>query len=98
MPTAINGAMPHAARDADVYEGHVIPKGATIVLATWSCNNDPELFRDPRTFDPSRQMVDKSIGEDAVASDYRQRSSWTFGAARRLCPGIHVAPSVGLAG
>lgn len=83
--------MPHASRSDDEFEGYKIPKGATVILAVWSCNNDPKLFDDPRTFNPGRQLVDLSVGEDAIASDHHKRSSWSFGAARRLCPGIHVA-------
>ena len=32
-----------------------------------------------------------TLGEAALASDIKDRDHWTFGAGRRLCPGIHVA-------
>lgn len=57
----------------------------------WSANNDPKLFPNPRVFDPSRQNPNFSMGEAALASDIRDRDHWTFGAGRRICPGIHVA-------
>ncbi|KIX09210.1 uncharacterized protein Z518_00289 [Rhinocladiella mackenziei CBS 650.93] len=91
LPTAISGAIPHAAVDEDEVDGYRIPAGATIVLAVWSVNNDPNLFPNPREFDPSRHSPDLSFSESASASDYRQRDNWTFGAGRRICPGIHVA-------
>ena len=74
-------------------DGHnyAIPAGTTVVLAVWSANNDPHLFPNPRVFDPSRHKPDLSFSEAALASDFRDRDNWTFGAGRRICPGIHVA-------
>ncbi|KIX96716.1 uncharacterized protein Z520_07435 [Fonsecaea multimorphosa CBS 102226] len=91
MPTAVTGAIPHAARAQDEIDGYVIPQGATILLAVWAANNDPALFPNPRVFDPSRQNPSLSMGEAALAPDIRDRDHWTFGAGRRICPGIHVA-------
>jgi cytochrome P450 len=93
MPTATTGAVPHAAREQDEIDGYIIPKGATILLSTWSANNDPTLFPNPRVFDPSRQNPDLSMSQAALASDIHDRDHWTFGAGRRICPGIHVAES-----
>ena len=61
------------------------------MLAVWSANNDPKLFPNPREFDPSRHRADLSFSEAASAADVRDRDNWTFGAGRRICPGIHVA-------
>ncbi|OQV09706.1 hypothetical protein CLAIMM_13798 [Cladophialophora immunda] len=85
MPTAVTGAIPHAARSQDEIDGYVIPRGATILLAVWAANNDPALFPRPRVFDPARQNPDFSMGEAALASDIRDRDHWTFGAGRRIC-------------
>ncbi|KAJ9603323.1 hypothetical protein H2200_012101 [Cladophialophora chaetospira] len=91
LPTTTSGAIPHAARAEDEIDGYLIPKGATILLSVWSANNDPSLFPSPRVFDPSRQNPNFSMGEAALASDIRDRDHWTFGAGRRICPGMHVA-------
>jgi len=91
MPTAITGSVPHAARSEDSINGYRIPAGATIVLGVWSCNNDPQLFDDPRTFNPARHNLNLSVGQAAVAADMKDKDMWTFGAGRRICPGLHVA-------
>ena len=85
------GAIPHAARAEDTIDGYTIPAGCTIVLAVWAANRDPSLFPNPEVFDPSRQNQDMTLGESALASNFEDRGGWTFGAGRRLCPGIHVA-------
>ena len=91
MPTAIAGAIPHRARATDEFEGHIIPAGATIVLAVWACNNDAALFEDPREFKPERHDPNLTEIEAALSADPHDRDHWTFGAGRRLCPGLHVA-------
>lgn len=91
MPTAINGAVPHAAMNSDEVDGHHIPAGAGIVLAVWSANNDPTLFHDPRLFDPKRHRSDTTIGESMTAAEVRDHATWNFCAGRRICPGMHVA-------
>lgn len=69
----------------------MIPAGANIVLAIWVANNDPELFSEPRKFDPSRQNPDLTVFEAATAADTRDHDGWSFGSGRRICPGMHVA-------
>lgn len=75
------------------FDGHTytIPGGTSVVLAVWAANNDPHLFPNPRVFDPSRHKPELSLQEASLASDYHDRDNWTFGAGRRICPGIHVA-------
>ena len=91
MPTPLTGAIAHAAMAADEIDGYIIPKGSTVVLSVWAANNDPDLFPSPRVFDPSRQNPEISMGKATLAGDIRDRDHWTFGAGRRVCPGIHVA-------
>lgn len=91
MPTAINGAIPHAAMQEDHYNGYRIPAGAGVVLAVWSANNDPEAFPNPRIFDPTRHNETSTLYECAHATDVKERGQWTFGSGRRMCPGMHVA-------
>lgn len=91
MPTAINGAIPHATVEEDQYRGFRIPAGATIVLAVWSASHDPKDFDDPRTFRPERQNPDTTIFEASNAASPKDRGLWGFGSGRRICPGMHVA-------
>jgi cytochrome P450 len=91
MPTAILGAVPHAAKADDEINGYKIPAGSAIVLGVWMANNDPQLFNDPRVFDPARHDPSLTIFEAATAADWKVRDQYTFGAGRRICPGMHVA-------
>lgn len=91
MPTAINGAIPHAAMHDDEFNGYKIPAGAGVVLAVWSANNDSDSFDDPRTFNPSRQNLNSTLYESSHNLDVKERAQWTFGSGRRMCPGMHVA-------
>ncbi|KAE8442354.1 hypothetical protein EG329_003425 [Mollisiaceae sp. DMI_Dod_QoI] len=92
MPTTILGAVPHAAVADDVYMGYVIPKGAGVLNNVYSINMDPVRFSNPREFNPSRYVDDtQSLSEAASNPDASKRDQFTFGAGRRICPGIHVA-------
>lgn len=91
MPTAINGAIPHAALKEDHYRGHRIPQGANIVLAVWSANNDEKDFPNARDFLPERHPADTSLFESATSPNPKDRGQWGFGSGRRMCPGMHVA-------
>ncbi|OCL13766.1 putative cytochrome P450 [Glonium stellatum] len=91
MPTTILGAVPHSAKSDDEINGYKIPAGAAIVLGVWMLNNESQQFKDPRVFDPSRHDSSLTIFEAATAADWRVRDQYTFGAGRRMCPGMHVA-------
>lgn len=92
MPTTILGAVPHAATKADTYMGYTIPAGAGVMNNVWSINMDPNRASNPRRFDPSRFVNDpQSLSEAAANPDASKRDQFTFGAGRRICPGIHVA-------
>lgn len=58
----------------------------------WTINNDEGRVRNPREFDPSRHFGDTlSSQESAVQADFNKRDHFTFGAGRRICPGLHIA-------
>lgn len=58
----------------------------------YTISNDPERYPDPHRFEPDRYKHDsKSIAETATHTDPAVRDHFTFGAGRRMCPGIHVA-------
>lgn len=92
MPTTILGAVPHAVTQDDEYKGYFIPKGAGVLNNVWAIGMDPKRHPSPRTFNPDRYKDDyQSFGDAAANPDPSKRDAFTFGAGRRICPGIHVA-------
>ncbi|KAK5199669.1 hypothetical protein LTR92_000210 [Exophiala xenobiotica] len=90
MPTVILG-VPHAALKDDIYNGYVIPKGATVVNNVWSIHMDPNRSPDPRRFNPDRFAGDRTTLYQSAMGDAKDRDNFVFGAGRRLCQGIHIA-------
>lgn len=92
MPTTILGAVPHATTQDDYYEGFLIPKDAGVMNNVWSINMDPKRHPEPRKFIPDRYINDHlSLADSAANPDPSKRDQFTFGAGRRVCPGMHVA-------
>lgn len=92
MPTTILGAVPHAVTQDDEYLGYVIPKNAGVLHNVWGIHTDPNRHPTPRRFNPDRYKGnDQSLGDAAANPDVSKRDVFTFGAGRRICPGIHVA-------
>ncbi|KAK3299783.1 cytochrome P450 [Chaetomium fimeti] len=91
MPTTIMGAVPHAATQDDWYDGHLIPAGAGVVNNVWAINTDPARHPDPRRFDPARLPRTTARAWPTPPPPTRTRAgatNFTFGAGRRICPGI----------
>ncbi|EKD19257.1 uncharacterized protein L3040_009302 [Drepanopeziza brunnea f. sp. 'multigermtubi'] len=84
--------MVHATSEDDWYEGHFIPKGTVAVLNWWAIHMNPEIHPEPEIFRPER-FLDKplSAAEYINVSDPYGRDHFTYGAGRRVCPGVHVA-------
>lgn len=92
MPTTILGAVPHATTADDTYKGYLIPKGAGVLNNVWTINMDPKRAPDPRRFNPDRYKDDHlGLYDSASNPDGQKRDMFTFGAGRRICPGMHVA-------
>ncbi|KAI0429247.1 putative cytochrome P450 [Xylaria sp. FL1042] len=92
MPVTIMGAMPHALTQDDHYMGFRLPKGAALVNNTYTIHRDTARYPRPHQFDPDRFKDDRqSFYDAAVNPDVSQRDQFSFGAGRRICPGIHVA-------
>jgi cytochrome P450 len=84
--------MMHATSEDDWYEGHFIPKGAVVVLNWWAIHMNPDLHADPDTFAPERYLDHPLPAADYInIADASARDHFTYGAGRRVCPGIHVA-------
>lgn len=92
MPTTILGAVPHAVTQDDEYMGYLIPKGAGVMNNVWGIHMDENRHHNPRAFNPDRYKDDRqSLAEAAANPDASKRDQFTFGAGRRICPGIHIA-------
>lgn len=53
---------------------------------------DPKLHDSPTTFNPTRYLTRPlSAAEYINIHDPNERDHFTYGAGRRVCPGIHVA-------
>lgn len=63
----------------DIYDGHYIPAGTTVLPNVWSIANDCDS---PRAFKPER-FLDANAPTDP--------DMYTFGFGRRVCPGKHLA-------
>lgn len=84
--------MPHATTNDDTYNGYTFPAKTTMVVNVWALNNNPERYPDPRRFDPDRYKNDfLRAQESAALQDSSKRDHYTFGAGRRVCPGLNIA-------
>jgi cytochrome P450 len=55
-------------------------------------HRDPSLWKNPDAFDPSRYLNHTLSAADYInSSDPYARDHFTYGAGRRVCPGVHVA-------
>jgi cytochrome P450 len=91
FPTGITGVVPHCAREDYEYMGWKIPKGAELVNNVYTIHYDPALYPNPEQFDPERFNNDSSGKSQDPKIRKRSRDYFTFGAGRRICPGMHLA-------
>ncbi|KAJ5857675.1 hypothetical protein N7455_008569 [Penicillium solitum] len=69
--------IPHRTDQDDIINGYLIPKNAIIVPNTWSFNNDPTIYPNPRDFEPERFLSEPGALDPGDVS---------FGFGRRVCP------------
>ncbi|TFK38305.1 cytochrome P450 [Crucibulum laeve] len=82
-------ATPHFNSQDFVYRGTYIPKDTVLVLNCYSLHHNESCYPDSFTFNPDRYLGDElSCSESVKHSDVMNRDHWTFGAGRRICPGI----------
>jgi len=84
--------MPHCTSEDDWYEGFFIPKGSVIMLNWWAIHFDPSIHAAPDNFEPERYLDKPLPAADYInVNDPYERDHFTYGAGRRVCPGVHVA-------
>ncbi|KAH9983873.1 cytochrome P450 [Russula vinacea] len=67
----------HKVTMSDVYEGHFIPAGSTVIPNVWGMLHDPNIFTEPDRFHPERWFSPN-------VPDFPMQA---FGFGARLCPG-----------
>ncbi|OBT52291.1 hypothetical protein VE04_05950 [Pseudogymnoascus sp. 24MN13] len=82
----------HANTEDDWYKGNFIPKDSVVILSWWAIHYDPKRYPEPEKFKPERYLNYKLSAADAInVKDPLDRDHFSYGAGRRVCPGVHVA-------
>ncbi|KAG6916525.1 hypothetical protein DXG01_006466 [Tephrocybe rancida] len=85
-------ATPHCASEDFEYKGMFIPKDTVVVLNCYTLHHNEERYSNAAVFNPDRFLGDTlSCGESAKLPNVMDRDHWTFGAGRRICPGLPAA-------
>ena len=71
----------------------MIPKGTMLLANTWAIHRDESEYADPEEFIPERFLDNKfgSIKKMKDGENDMRRSTYTFGAGRRVCAGQRLA-------
>ncbi|KAJ6024488.1 hypothetical protein N7540_005285, partial [Penicillium herquei] len=86
------GGVPHMLIQDDYYEGYYLPKGTIVFANAWSIHREKEVYDKGDSFIPERFLKNKfgSLKDEQEANDNR-RTTYSFGAGRRVCPGQRLA-------
>ncbi|KAI1362870.1 cytochrome P450 [Xylaria arbuscula] len=92
-PTSI--AFPYASSNEDNMNNMKIPRGSTMLLNIWGIHHDPDRYPYPKLFMPSR-FYNQPHPASAYANSHSPhgRDHFSYGAGRRLCPGIHLSERI----
>jgi cytochrome P450 len=66
----------------EVIDGHLVPKGACVLVSAWFTHRHRDFWDDPEVFDPTRFL------EGAQRAPH-QRAYFPFGGGRHTCLGMH---------
>ncbi|KAI5889194.1 cytochrome P450 [Schizophyllum commune H4-8] len=95
LKTLVPMSLPHRAIRNVHYKGYLIPEGATIFGNLYAIYHDPELFENPERFNPDRYLLTEH-GTKPGVDDSDFKASFVFGTGRRICPGMHLAPTTAI--
>jgi cytochrome P450 len=86
------GGIPHLLIQDDYYEGYYLPKGTIVFANAWSIHREREEYSAGDDFRPERFLNNPfgTQGGADGANDHR-RTTYAFGAGRRVCPGQRLA-------
>ncbi|XP_064600805.1 cytochrome P450 2J6-like [Liolophura sinensis] len=77
-------SVPHAASQDTSLAGYAIPKGTIIMTPLISLHKDPQVWKDPEVFDPSRFL-------DSDGNIVKSDNLLPFSAGKRVCLGESLA-------
>ncbi|KAK1625601.1 cytochrome P450 [Colletotrichum phormii] len=75
-------ALPKATYNDVTWGSATVPANTLVFLNSWSCNRDPDLFKEPEVFAPERWLPD---APDQYAHQF------AFGMGGRMCVASHLA-------
>ncbi|POR35119.1 hypothetical protein TPAR_04688, partial [Tolypocladium paradoxum] len=90
-------AAAHAPSQDDVFDGHRIPKGTSVIANVWHIHHSEDDYDDPEEFIPERflhhpfGMRPDEAHDPARLEGSGPRLTFAFGAGRRICPGMDSA-------
>ncbi|KAF9003881.1 cytochrome P450 [Cyathus striatus] len=85
-------ATPHCTSQDFSSNGLYIPKDTVVILNCYTLHHNEERYPNSFTFSPDRYLGDElSCGESAKLANVMEHDHWSFGAGRRICPGLPAA-------
>uniref|UniRef100_A0A8C9S4C4 Cytochrome P450, family 1, subfamily C, polypeptide 2 n=2 Tax=Scleropages formosus TaxID=113540 RepID=A0A8C9S4C4_SCLFO len=78
--------IPHSTTSDVTIEGMHIPKDTVVFINQWSVNHDPQKWKDPHVFEPSR-----FLNEDGTINKDLTSSVMIFSIGKRRCIGDQIA-------
>ncbi|XP_077558119.1 cytochrome P450 2C28-like [Haemaphysalis longicornis] len=79
-------SVPRGTSEDVVVDGYFIPKGTTIFPNIWAVHHDPNLWKEPSKFDPSRFLSD-----NGTLIHPKPEYLMPFSIGKRMCPGEVLA-------
>ncbi|GAA5798502.1 hypothetical protein HPULCUR_003906 [Helicostylum pulchrum] len=89
-PTTTFG-LPHTAHEDLYVDGYIIPKGASIISSMESMHMNPDIYTEPKKFNPERFLNNIKTMQSAANGKIEERDHFNFGWGRRICPAISLA-------
>ncbi|OJD29697.1 cytochrome p450 phenylacetate 2 [Diplodia corticola] len=91
--TPVRLGFPRETLDGASYDGHEIPPGMLVIMNLMAGNRDPVAFDRPNEYLPERWLNGRKGRTDLMGEggDKLGVTHLTYGAGRRVCPGIDMA-------
>ncbi|KAL2906861.1 Cytochrome P450 89A2 [Bienertia sinuspersici] len=83
--------LPHTVTHDTELAGYTVPKNAVINFMVADINLDPKVWEDPMEFKPERFLFNEGSCEEFDFTGSREIKMMSFGAGRRICPGLGLA-------